>query len=349
VNRVARSIATLAAGTALLAVALPALAAEPPAGVAFDGVVTVVFHDPAYDNGNGIEGADVALTVIDLATPDVPIQELQGTTDAGGAATFTDVARPLDPGIELELQVTAVRDRTFVDPDGCTVAELLVGTATAPAGLDVTIDVEVVDQQGERTCPPPVEGPPIIVEGTAVDPDGDPMEILYADAVLGTEALPIETTDGGAFRVEVPATTDPSAERELSVVLISPDVRTIIDDPEPGCQTTWALSARGTWTLVGNEAPEPTTLVAVEDLFNIVCPDVAPPGPSGVPNPTPPLVIAPNPIEPSAAPDTTLPPTDTGTNVETERGGAPAAVFLVLFAIGLASTVAARRASRRDS
>ena len=350
-HRTTRSLGILLGGLALLAAAVPAVAAEPPAGVAFDGVVTVLFHDPEYDNGNGIGDAEVALTVVDLAAPDVAIQELQGTTDAGGAAVFTEVARPTDPGVELELQVTAVRNRTSVDPDGCTVGELLAGTATAPAGIEVTVDVEVIDQQDERTCPPPVEEPPIIVEGIALEPDGDPLEILYADALLGTESVPIETTDGGAFRVEVPATTDSSADRVLSVILISPVVRTIVDDPEPGCQTVWAFSARGIWTLIGNEVPEPITLVAAEDMSSTVCPNVDPPGPTGEPNPSvapprPPGV--PSPV-PNPAPDPTLPPSDTVDGVDTEGRGSLAAGLLLLLVFSLSAIATAQRVSRRGS
>ena len=106
-------------------------------------------------------------TVVDLAEPDIAIQELQGTTDATGVASFTEVARPTDPGVALEIQAIAVRDRSSVNPDGCTVTEHLGGSASAAAGLEVTIDVEVIDQQDETTCPPPVEDPPVIVEGTA--------------------------------------------------------------------------------------------------------------------------------------------------------------------------------------
>ena len=352
VHHTMRSFGILVGGLVLLAVAVPAIAAEPPTGVAFDGVVTVNFHDPEYDSGNGIEGADVALTVVDLAEPDIAIQELPGTTDATGVASFTDVARPTDPGVALEIQVIAVRDRSSVNPDGCTVTEHLGGSASAAAGLEVTIDVEVIDQQDETTCPPPVEDPPIIVEGTAVEPDGDPLAIEASQAILGTgpesETLTVETTVDGAFRVEVPAATEPGVERELKVFLVGPEVRTFLD--ERGCMYFVHLVSQGAWTLVGAEAPEPVTLVAAELVVSAVCNPVQPPLPPAIPNPTPRPPVAPDPTAPPAAPDTTLPPSDTDDLPATEPGGAsPAAALVLLLAISLSATLAARRFSRRGT
>jgi hypothetical protein len=351
VHRTTRLFGILFGGLALLAAALPALAAEPPAGVAFDGVVTVVFHDPEYDNGNGIEGADVTLTVVDLAAPDVVIQEEQGTTDATGVASFTEIARPTDPSVELELQATAVRDRSFVDAEGCTVVEHLDGGASALAGLEVQIDVAIGTQQDERICPSPVEGPPIIVEGTAVEPDGDPLAIEAGSAKLATVTgwveLPVETAADGAFRVEVPAPTGADEERTLTVFLIGPEIRMDVD--EEGCRFHWHLVAQGTWTLVGDEAPEPVTLVAAEQVVEGECPQIQPPGPPVVvPNPTPRPPVAPGPTEP-AAPNTTLPPSDTDDVRATGPGGSPAAALVMLFAISLSAAVAARRFSRRGS
>jgi hypothetical protein len=370
VDRTTRLFGILIGGLALLAAAAPTLAAEPPADVAFDGVVTVIFHDPEYDNGNGIDGADVTLIVVDLAVPDVVLQEAHGSTDAAGVASFTDVARPTDPAVELALQVTAVRDRTFVDPDGCTVDEHLEGSASAAAGLEVTIDVEVIDQQDGLTCPPQSEpppsqppseapslSPPIVVEGVAVEPDGDPLAIEVADATLsspdGTATLAIETPGDGVFRVEVPAAADPAVERTLTVILIGPEVRMFVD--EEGCRWHVFLVARGTWTVAGDVAPEPTTLVAAEELLQGECGNVQPPGSPIPPEPTtggnigrPRSPVAPNNNAGAATPHRTLPPSDTATDLGAEAGGVPAALLLLL-TMSLSATVAARRFSRRGS
>ena len=329
-HRTTRSIAVLVAAVALLSTAVPTLAMEMPPNYTFDGVVTVVFHDPEYDNGNGIEGADVTLTVVNLLLPDLTLQEQQGTTDAAGAAVFTEVARPLEgswvPAF-LELRVTAVRDRTSVDPDGCTVGELLAGEAIVPAGLEVTINVAVLTQQDGRTCPPPTPDPPIIVEGNAVDPDGEPLAIVHAEAVLEfDDLLPIETGADGSFRVEVPAASA-GVERLLEVTLIGPDVRTVED--EEGCLITWTLVARGSWTLIGDQAPAPSTLVAAEEPLSGVCG-----GATATPAP--------------AAPVVTLPPTDTSDRGLADIGGGLAAGLILLLAISLAATIAAERRVSRE-
>jgi hypothetical protein len=324
-------VAILLAGLALLASTASALGAEPPAGVALDGTVTVVFHGPGYDEGHGIEGADVSLVVVDPTDPDVIVQEEHGSTDADGVASFTGVARMIDPALELELQVDVVRDRTVVDADGCTVTERLEGIATAVAGLEVTIDVEVQGQQGGRTCPPPIDGPAIVVAGHAVDPDGAPLAIVYGEALLGVDevALPVETTADGGFSVDVPVSTDPTAERLLTLMLIGPDVRTVEDDE--GCLITYTLVARGSWTIVGEETPEPRTLVAEEEPLSGVC---------GGATATP---LAP-------APRVTLPPTDTAQHGLVTGDGGFATATLLLIAVSLAAAGAAdRRISRRGS
>jgi len=347
--RATRSIVSLVAGAALLFAAVPPVAAEPPADILFDGVVTVIFDDPEIDP-DGIEGADVTLAVVDLAAPDVVLQEEHGTTDSSGIASFTEVARPTDPAVELLLRATVVRDRSFLDSDGCTVNEHLEGFADAAADLEVVIDVGVYDEI-ERACPPPPES--FILEGTAVDPDGAPLVIVIGEAILdgsdGRQALAIETSNEGAFRVTVPGATGPDVERTLKVRLFGPESRTVVDEPEPGCITTYAFVGQATWTLIGDERPEPTAIIAAEEMVGAVCGVVQPPRPPVAPNPTPRPPVAPDPTEPPAAPDTTLPPSDAEDLPATDSGGSPAAAFLLLLAVGLSAAVAARRFSRRGS
>jgi hypothetical protein len=141
------------------------------------------------------------------------------------------------------------------------------------------------------------------------------------------EIVAITTTDDGSFRVEVPAATDPEVGRLLEVTLIGPDVRTV--ENEEGCLITWTLVARGSWTLIGDVTPEPTTLVAAEEPLSGVCG-----GATATPVP---------------AAGLTLPPTDTsGNGVATTRADALAAALLLLLAISLAVRIAAeRRVSRR--
>jgi hypothetical protein len=71
---------------------------DPPAGVVFDGTVTVSFVD---DGGVGpLAGATVTLQAVRTGPADggviqdEVIQELKGTTDAQGQLVLTKVARP---------------------------------------------------------------------------------------------------------------------------------------------------------------------------------------------------------------------------------------------------------------
>jgi hypothetical protein len=349
VPRTTFSIAILAAGAALLFAAVPAFAADPPTDIAFDGAVTVVFHDPELDP-DGIEGAEVTLAVVDLAAPDVIVQEEHGTTDASGVASFTEIARPTDPAVELLLRASVTRDRSYLDPDGCTVDEHLEGFASAAADLEVVMDIGVSDQI-ERTCPPPPQY--FNLQGTAVDPDGAPLAIDFGEAILetpgGREVLAIETSIEGSFSVVVPEATDPDIERTLRVRLFGPEVRKAVDEPEPGCITFYALVGHGTWTLVGDEKPELTAIIAAEEEVGAVCGAVQPPRPPVVPNPTPRPPVAPDPTAPPAAPDTTLPPSDTVDLPATAAGSSPAAALVLLFALSVSAAVTARRFSRRGN
>jgi hypothetical protein len=151
------------------------------------------------------------------------------------------------------------------------------------------------------------------------------------------------------FRVEVPAAADPGVERTLTLVLIGPEVRTFVD--EAGCVWHVFLVVRNSWTLVGDVEPEPTTLVAAEELLEGVCGNVQPPGSPIPPEPTtgagnishPRAPGAPN-INTAAA---TLPPSDTASDVGTKPDGGLPAALMLLFTLSLSATIAARRFSRR--
>ena len=332
-HRTIRPLATLTAGFMLLLAAVgPAWAAEPPSDIAFDGVVNVLFHDPEYDDGKGIEGAYVSMLAVDLGA-DMVLEEYDGTTDASGVATFTGVVHAIDPDLEFSLQANASRSRSFVDADGCTVTEVLAGSASAPAGLEVTRDIEIQTQETRRICPGATPPPLVVVEGNALHPNGEALPILHADAELqsadGVTVLPVETGDNGAFRIEVPGPDDVTVERYLNVSILGPETRTVED--EEGCLITWNLVARGSWTLAGTTGPEPRSLVAAEEPWSGVC---------GEATATPAVL----------EPGLTLPPTDTSGNGLVGSLGGFAAGLLLLSAITLAATIAARRrVSRRGS
>ena len=104
----------------LLATVIPVLAAEPPADVVFDGIVTVTFADPNVDDGAGLAGAEITLDALrpDLGE-DATIQTLSGTTGTDGTVVFEGVARPgrRRPGRRVEAK--AHLERTVTQPDGC--------------------------------------------------------------------------------------------------------------------------------------------------------------------------------------------------------------------------------------
>ena len=242
--RTRRPIAIVLAGYALLLSAVPAMAAEPPADVVFDGTVTVTFTDPA-DGGAGLAGATVELVALrpDLGDNEI-VQELAGPTDAAGQVVFTGVARAEDGAPPVSLEASAHLDRE----NSCGGTERLSGNATAAGGLEVTIAVEVEGITSGCTTLP--------VRGTVLDQDGDPFAVESAAATVtfpdGTVVEPRVTVDpDGAFQFSVRgwAGGEP-ATAELSV---SSATTTRQDPDDPGCEQLVALVAADTWAL-----PSPT-------------------------------------------------------------------------------------------
>jgi hypothetical protein len=326
--RTPRPIATLLAGIALLFSAVPALAAEPPAGVVLDATVTVIFTDPE-DGGAALAGADVELVALrpDLGEDQV-VQELAGQTDGDGRAVFTGVARAAEGAPPVSLEVDAHLDRL----NSCGGTERLSGSAGAPAAPDVTIAVAVDGRASSCVAIP--------VQGTVLDPDGAPFAVAGASATVtypdGDTTDP-EVTVGpdGAFVFIVDGWLGgAAASAELSVTGES----TTIEDPDTGCEQLVALVATDTWELPSpTQAPPPRALVAERVVISEAC------GSQGTP-------------APPAAPTLTLPPTDTvpsGTQGEASTGG-PVGVLAVAFALlaALAADLTAAwaiRVSRRGS
>ena len=107
------AIAALLAALLATTLALPVLAADPPADVVLDGTVTVTFIDPEDDGPI----ADAHITLVarrpDLGEDSI-IQTLTGQTDADGKAVLTSVARPDDgaPPVEADGHGAQGRART---------------------------------------------------------------------------------------------------------------------------------------------------------------------------------------------------------------------------------------------
>jgi hypothetical protein len=319
--RTRRPIGIVLVGFALLLSAAPAMAAEPPADVVFDGTVTVIFTDL---NVGALPDADVTLIARrpDLGEDDV-IQELAGTTDADGVAVFSGVARPDDGAPPVTLDARAHLERPNECGGGTVVFD---GTASAPAALEVTIPIEVDSAMSACFAVP--------VRGTVLDSDGEPFAVATAIASViepsGSIEEPEVTVDGdGAFGFMV----DGWLEGTLVVELTVTGEPMTVDDPQTGCKQLVELVATATWELPGpTQAPEPRALVAEPVVLSEAC------GSQGTP-------------EPPAAPTITLPPTDTFIAPDDPQAGEGLAAGLFLLLVtALAATIAAeRRVSRRGS
>ena len=325
-HRITRSVAILVVATAMLATAGPALGAEPPADVVFDGTVTVVFTD---HSAGALPDADVALVARrpDLGADDV-IQELAGTTNADGVAVFSGVARPADGAPAVTLDARAHLERPNECGGGSVVYD---GAESAAAALEVTIQIEV--DQSTSAC----FAVPIL--GTVVDADGEPFEVATAIATVtepdGSVDQP-EVTVGpdGAFAFMVAGWS----EGTLAVTLIVTSEPMTVDDEQTGCKQLVELVATATWELPGpTQAPPARSLVAEPVVLSEAC------GSQGTPAPP--------------APTITLPPTDAGPSASQAAASTwtPGGVFATALAFVIAAIVAglaavsANRISRRGS
>ena len=320
-HRTTRSVAILVTATAMLMGAGPALGAEPPGDVVFDGTVTVVVTDLS---AGVLPDADVTLVARrpDLGADDV-IQELAGTTDADGIVVFSGVARPADGAPAVTLDARAHLERPNECGGGTVVYD---GAANAPAALEVTIPIEV--DAATSTCFA------VPVRGTVLGADGEPFVVASAIATVtapdgSTEAPEVTVGADGAFDFMVAGWSEGTLAVELTVT----SEPMTVDDPQTGCKQLVELVATATWELPGPTlAPPASTLVAEPVVLSEAC------GSQGTP-------------EPPAAPTITLPPTDTFSawNHPHAGDGLAAGLFLLLV-ISLAATIAAeRRVSRRGS
>jgi hypothetical protein len=152
--RYGRNTAALAVGGALLASILgagPAAAADPPADVVLDAVVTVHQADP--DEGP-IAGATVTLTAYRTAA--APIQTVTATTNASGDATLSGVARATDGAPAVLFDVRSDKTSSLVDANGCTeTASWSSERASLTAGPTTDIVLEPAAKSISFDCPEP--------------------------------------------------------------------------------------------------------------------------------------------------------------------------------------------------
>jgi len=306
VHQKIRVVTALAMGAFLaLAGVGPVLAVDPPAGVLFDGTVTVSFVDSSDGGVGPLAGATVTLQAVRKGpadggvSQDEVIQELKGTTDAQGQLVLTEVARPDGADAPpIQLQVTAGLERTVEGENGCVSSSSYFGSGDAPAA-DVTIELLVGATSSE-------ECPSVSIAGRALDADGQPFPVVSAegsttdaDGNLSSSAFPVD--EDGRFQVDIPRWSDISARIDVAVIIVGPKIETTTD--AEGCVVTTSLVARGSWQLRDPEPPAPVTLTAKPEVTSTVC------GTTGTPEP---VEEDGGPKSPGAehGPRVPLPPTD---------------------------------------
>jgi hypothetical protein len=264
----------------LLAAVVPALAADPPADVVFDGVVTVTFADPGVDGGAGLADAEITLDALrpDLGE-DATIQTLSGTTRADGTVVFDGVARPDDGAPTVELRATAHLDRTVTLPDGCKEAQTYDGSATAEGGLETTIQIGVMSASSSITCES------VLVSGTVLGPDGEPFEAAHATVRIthggDTTEAGLEVASDGSFEIVVDGWDAATGDTMVDLRVTSPPTREVPGDD--GCADTYALVASHHWDLSDpSTAPDPVIVTATEEVVGQVCQATGTPAPTAV-------------------------------------------------------------------
>lgn len=308
-----------AALLATLLVAVPSLtfAAELPPDAVADATVTVTVSDPEA-TGAPLSDAGVSLTATrpDLG-PGAVIQELTGTTDAAGVATFTGVARPADgaPPITLDVQVQQAQ------PNDCGGEMTWSGFATAPSAP--TVEILAPLDAGASSCRA------FPVSGRVVDATGAPFAVASATATLtvpgaAPTAGDVSIGPDGTFSIIVNGWSD---DAPATLALAVEGVATEVPDPASTCSLRVTWRATSAWTLAaGEDAPPARTVHAERIVLGQVCASI------GTSRPT-------------------LPPTDAlAATPVAHDSGAAVPLALLLFAAMAAVTVGTRRIlSRRGS
>ena len=284
-----------------LVLAGPALAADPPADVVLDGVVTVTF----VDGSDGTTPLADATVVVEAARPDVdpmPFQTLTGHTDADGTAVIGGVARAADgaPSVSLTISASLARD------NDCGGTETVDGSTTVDATASVTVQLAGDASSSCAAFP---------VLGLVLDGDGQPFPVEDAAATItypgaAPETVDVEVAEDGTFGIVLRAWSgEGSTEVHLSVVGAAQELPGADD-----CVDTVAQLADVTWTLEAPVAPEPSIVTARPVVLGSVCAGAGTPAP--------------------AAPTVTLPPTDTAPSAGASSHGGPPAALLVVALLG---------------
>src|SRR5215218_2733559 len=243
-TRFARVTPVVGAALLVLGVALPAAAAELPAGVVLDATVNVVVVTPSFGGGpdTPVAGADVALAAdVDDSPDNDPILVLHATTNTAGEATFSGVPRADAGGPAVHLALTATLESSGLDPSGCRTSHSWSGTAldveSPPAGPVVIKTSEA----SSVSCQ--------VLSGRILDASGKPHRAASATASIivanggGAQAFQLDVASDGTFAQPIPSWGTAAAPATIRVEFVSKPTRAITSG---GCVRS--LGQAVTWT-----------------------------------------------------------------------------------------------------
>ena len=314
-------VALVASMTLGLLLAGPALAADPPADVVLDGVVTIRFVDGV--DGSPLAGAAVT---IEASRPEIDIEPFQtrsGETAADGSVAIDGVARAADGAAPVTLAISA----SLARDNDCGGVETIDAATTVEAAESVAIDL-VGDASSSCAAFP--------VFGMVLDANDEPFAVDDAAATItypatDPETVDVEVASDGSFAIILRAWSGEGSTDVHLTVLGTPREA----ESANGCTDTVAEVADLSWTLDEPVAPEPMIVTADAVVLGSVCTGTGTPG--------------------APAPRVTLPPTDVIAAAGPSAGdeaGAPAALgslAMVGLVALLAALVGPRRISRRGS
>jgi hypothetical protein len=318
-------VASVVVAALQLALVGPVLAADPPADVVLDGVVTVTFVAEGSDPVP-LADATVSLEASRPTIEPVPFQTLTATTDADGRAEFSGVARGAEGADPVSLAVTA----TLTRANDCGGSETFDGATTVDAAAEVT--VELVGSAASSCVAFPIIG-------LVIGADGEPFAVAEAAATITypdseAQTVAVDVAADGSFAILLRGWAG-GGSTEVQLLVLGETRQVPGDD---GCTDVVADIADVAWTLDAPQAPDPSLVLASPTVVGSVCD-----GGLGTPAPEAPAPQAPAPV-------VTLPPTDAlpGDPAASATRDPAGATLLVLGILALAAA-GGWRLSRRGS
>jgi hypothetical protein len=346
--------AIFAAGVALVVAALlvpVAVAADPPDGIVFDGVVNVTVREASAagaEPGAPIADAEVTLLVTLNDFPEGELQSLTATTQDDGIATFANVARPEGDKPTVHLDAHAHQESSSRD-NGCIVGTSWDGAATGIATEGPDELVIAATPSSSISCPPRP-----VVRGHVHDAAGHAIRIKSATVSIDapppgkgrTQRLPVDSK--GAFELKLPEWDGNDGPTVLRITVTGAVTghRTLANGCRQDLAQVGSRISRVALEVEGERLP--IDVVTHEAVVAEACDAAGTPRPSSGGN-SGGSRSTPAPTQHHVR--TTLPPTDTALGLGTPggRSGLQATALVVLVLAGIAGLAAGslRRGRRR--